>query len=119
MRARIKNSEVNAEFPRRRPRKQPKMPERTGAVERNRTSDLLITNQLLYQLSYNSMMFVTKGAYCSGLGRGSEGRRVGRVGLRSVHDFPGKPRPSSKINRLSGTALSLKLNMYDPNYEKS
>ena len=24
-----------------------------GAVERNRTSDLLITNQLLYQLSYN------------------------------------------------------------------
>ncbi len=26
-----------------------------GAVERNRTSDLLITNQLLYQLSYNSM----------------------------------------------------------------
>jgi hypothetical protein len=25
-----------------------------GAVERNRTSDLLITNQLLYQLSYNS-----------------------------------------------------------------
>ena len=26
----------------------------SGAVERNRTSDLLITNQLLYQLSYNS-----------------------------------------------------------------
>jgi hypothetical protein len=26
-----------------------------GAVERNRTSDLLITNQLLYQLSYNSL----------------------------------------------------------------
>ena len=26
-----------------------------GAVERNRTPDLLITNQLLYQLSYNSM----------------------------------------------------------------
>ena len=26
-----------------------------GAVERNRTSDLLITNQLLYQLSYNSV----------------------------------------------------------------
>lgn len=25
-----------------------------GAVERSRTSDLLITNQLLYQLSYNS-----------------------------------------------------------------
>ena len=24
-----------------------------GAVERSRTSDLLITNQLLYQLSYN------------------------------------------------------------------
>ena len=26
----------------------------TGAVGRNRTGDLLITNQLLYQLSYNS-----------------------------------------------------------------
>jgi hypothetical protein len=26
-----------------------------GAVERSRTSDLLITNQLLYQLSYNSL----------------------------------------------------------------
>ena len=26
-----------------------------GAVGRNRTGDLLITNQLLYQLSYNSM----------------------------------------------------------------
>ena len=26
-----------------------------GAVERSRTSDLLITNQLLYQLSYNGM----------------------------------------------------------------
>ena len=25
-----------------------------GAVARNRTADLLITNQLLYQLSYNS-----------------------------------------------------------------
>ena len=29
-------------------------PANSGAVERNRTSDLLITNQLLYQLSYNS-----------------------------------------------------------------
>ena len=28
---------------------------RIGAVERSRTSDLLITNQLLYQLSYNSL----------------------------------------------------------------
>ena len=28
---------------------------RNGAVERSRTSDLLITNQLLYQLSYNSL----------------------------------------------------------------
>ena len=27
----------------------------TGAEERNRTSDLLITNQLLYQLSYFSI----------------------------------------------------------------
>ena len=27
-----------------------------GAVERSRTSDLLITNQLLYQLSYNSFV---------------------------------------------------------------
>ena len=27
----------------------------TGAVGRNRTGDLLITNQLLYQLSYNSV----------------------------------------------------------------
>jgi hypothetical protein len=26
-----------------------------GAVERNRTSDLLITNQLLYRLSYNGL----------------------------------------------------------------
>ena len=27
-----------------------------GAVGRNRTGDLLITNQLLYQLSYNSIL---------------------------------------------------------------
>ncbi len=27
----------------------------SGAVERSRTSDLLITNQLLYQLSYNGI----------------------------------------------------------------
>jgi hypothetical protein len=42
-----------------------------GAVERNRTSDLLITNQLLYQLSYNSTKS-TEAQYCSGLGGGSE-----------------------------------------------
>ena len=29
------------------------MAAKIGAVERSRTSDLLITNQLLYQLSYN------------------------------------------------------------------
>ena len=28
----------------------------SGAVERTRTSDLLITNQLLYQLSYNGVV---------------------------------------------------------------
>jgi hypothetical protein len=27
---------------------------KTGAADRNRTGDLLITNQLLYQLSYSS-----------------------------------------------------------------
>ncbi len=32
-----------------------------GAVERSRTSDLLITNQLLYQLSYNSTIALTEG----------------------------------------------------------
>jgi hypothetical protein len=42
-----------------------------GAVERNRTSDLLITNQLLYQLSYNSIK-TTEAQYYSGLGGGSE-----------------------------------------------
>tara|TARA_Y100000588_G_scaffold141835_1_gene155742 strand:- start:546 stop:764 length:219 start_codon:yes stop_codon:yes gene_type:complete len=31
-----------------------------GAVERSRTPDLLITNQLLYQLSYNSKILVSK-----------------------------------------------------------
>ena len=31
-----------------------------GAVDRNRTYDLLITNQLLYQLSYNGV-FVGRG----------------------------------------------------------
>ena len=30
-----------------------------GAVERNRTSDLLITNQLLYRLSYNGETFTS------------------------------------------------------------
>ena len=30
--------------------------ETTGAVEVNRTLDLLITNQLLYQLSYNGTL---------------------------------------------------------------
>ncbi len=29
---------------------------KAGAVERNRTSDLLITNQLLYRLSYNGAL---------------------------------------------------------------
>ena len=33
-----------------------KMPKLTGAVEVNRTLDLLITNQLLYQLSYNGIL---------------------------------------------------------------
>jgi hypothetical protein len=46
-----------------------------GAVERNRTSDLLITNQLLYQLSYNSTKS-TEAQYCSNLGGGSEGLRA-------------------------------------------
>jgi hypothetical protein len=32
-----------------------------GAVGRNRTGDLLITNQLLYQLSYNSEVGETRG----------------------------------------------------------
>ncbi len=35
----------------------PQAIEFSGAVERNRTSDLLITNQLLYQLSYNSINY--------------------------------------------------------------
>lgn len=34
--------------------KSPQTPENSGAEERNRTSGLLITNQLLYQLSYFS-----------------------------------------------------------------
>ncbi len=43
----------------------------TGAVVRNRTADLLITNQLLYQLSYNGndakyILAITKGAISSG-----------------------------------------------------
>ena len=33
----------------------------SGAVARNRTADLLITNQLLYQLSYNSPSSLTAG----------------------------------------------------------
>src|SRR5260221_12148472 len=40
-----------------------------GAVERSRTSDLLITNQLLYQLSYNSpgaAKCAPTDPYCSG-----------------------------------------------------
>ena len=47
------------------------MLESTGAADRNRTGDLLITNQLLYQLSYSSE---ERGIYnslrqCSSLGR--------------------------------------------------
>ena len=39
-----------------------------GAVERSRTSDLLITNQLLYQLSYNSLNCKLVGYYsCLGV----------------------------------------------------
>jgi hypothetical protein len=34
--------------------------ESTGAVEVNRTLDLLITNQLLYQLSYNGTLFESR-----------------------------------------------------------
>jgi hypothetical protein len=33
----------------------------TGAVEVNRTLDLLITNQLLYQLSYNGTLVEGQG----------------------------------------------------------
>ncbi len=52
-----KIQKLPAEFPILRPRKRPKMLGKDGAVERNRTSDLLITNQLLYQLSYNSLHY--------------------------------------------------------------
>ncbi len=38
-----------------------------GAVERSRTSDLLITNQLLYQLSYNSIVNENQARHYSGL----------------------------------------------------
>ena len=37
-----------------------------GAEERNRTSDLLITNQLLYQLSYNSTNSITQNYSLAG-----------------------------------------------------
>lgn len=37
-----------------------------GAVERSRTSDLLITNQLLYQLSYNGMGCQNHGRAAAG-----------------------------------------------------
>jgi hypothetical protein len=43
-----------------------------GAVERSRTSDLLITNQLLYQLSYNSAIVDYTG---------SVGRRARRAAV--------------------------------------
>ena len=46
-----------------------------GAVERNRTSDLLITNQLLYQLSYNSTNSRTKNYSLAG--SSSQVRNVG------------------------------------------
>ena len=36
---------------------------RPGAGERNRTPDLLITNQLLYLLSYTSMMLRNENPY--------------------------------------------------------
>ena len=37
-----------------------------GAVERSRTSDLLITNQLLYQLSYNGKIYLTVRPWMAG-----------------------------------------------------
>ena len=36
-----------------------------GAGERNRTSDLLITNQLLYQLSYNGIGIQGRGPHAA------------------------------------------------------
>lgn len=46
---------VSPRKPRQRSTKKPAQTSagQNGAVERSRTSDLLITNQLLYQLSYN------------------------------------------------------------------
>ncbi len=44
-----------------------------GAGKRNRTSDLRITNALLYQLSYSGEVLILKHA---ALGRGAEGKTV-------------------------------------------
>src|SRR5690606_40690606 len=48
-----KGSTEISEEPKKSPRKKRGPKRKPGAVERSRTSDLLITNQLLYQLSYN------------------------------------------------------------------
>jgi hypothetical protein len=45
----------------------------TGAGERSRTSDQLITNQLLYQLSYASVADFTESCNFRGKTRGSQG----------------------------------------------
>ena len=49
----------------------------SGADERSRTADLLITNQLLYQLSYVSTP-ETRSRPSAGRRRGSPGRQRGR-----------------------------------------
>jgi hypothetical protein len=46
---------------------------RNGAGKRNRTSDLLITNQLLYRLSYSGV-----GTRILDSGQGNGNRRSGR-----------------------------------------
>ncbi len=85
-------------------------PVRVGAVEWTRTTDLLITNQLLYQLSYNSFPTTNRELYRLGTLRTSDGdgalQRTGAAEARtlcmrrSVGKFP-----ASQLNAAGGREL--------------
>ena len=78
-------------------------PSEIGAVEWIRTTDLLITNQLLYQLSYNSetIIIAQPDAPTGGSGRPETGRHapIGRE-KPFVGAAGGSPRePEQCVNR--------------------
>src|SRR5436190_17464562 len=78
-----------------------------GAVEWIRTTDLLITNQLLYQLSYNSdvAIITAAGFPFEGMSRGKTGR-TGQFTRRQRRSRPGTGASVGPFRPLVGKPLA-------------